>query len=185
MRTDLLLMNTAVEAVPNGLYQSVSVKTDSRGRASIFLVLGSMEKDYGVTVGLTETTLYTFEAEAGEGKDASSIAIVSGDGQRADQYGDIEDPLVVVVRDQRGRRLTNAIVTFVALDGGELEFPEGDEPGGQRIDNGNGLLGNNTVTAKVAVTQPIPSRFRHRVPPVRLVKQKRLLFQSPLGSGSH
>ena len=46
---------------------------------------------------------------------------------------------------------------------------------------GSGGGGGNVVATTTPVTQPIPSPFRHRVPVVRLVTRKRLLFQSPTG----
>ena len=59
--------------------------------------------------------------------------IESGDGQRADEFGLLEDPLVVVVRDQNAvsaLTLGNQ-VRFIARDGGTLVvyLPSGDDPG--------------------------------------------------------
>ena len=107
----------------------IDVETDSSGRAGVYLVLGDTAQDYDATATFgTATAMFTATAE--DAKAASSIGIVSGNGQRSDQYGVVKDPLVVVVRDQRGRRLINTadnpvMVTFNAIDGGELDVPSG------------------------------------------------------------
>ena len=53
----------------------------------------------------------------------------SGDGQRANEFNVIADPLVVTVRDELGQLLVNARVEFLARDGGTLSSPGVEDPG--------------------------------------------------------
>ena len=140
-----LLSDPATPANLEGIQDTTrTVKTDSNGRANIFMEVATSGTP-SVDATFNGQTV-TFEALIGTGATptASSIAIVSGDGQQADQYGIVEDSLVVVVRDQRGRRLQGATVTFLVRDGGELDPPASDEPGAQSTDSG----ANTSSTAK-------------------------------------
>ena len=160
---------------PSDLYDAsppTSVKTNSSGRANIFLVLGATSTDdQGATVTIpaadTSTILAnteTFEATARAATDPASITVVSGDGQRADSDGLIEDPLVVVVKDSRGKRLgsteTNKVaVRFFARDGGTLEEPGDNEPGtvdsdGNDTDTIIDVLTDSDGEASVRYTPP-------------------------------
>ena len=64
--------------------------------------------------------------------DAAFIEKVSGD-QTANQFGFLEAPLVVLVRDQRGQRLSGVTVTFLARDGGKLSDPGGNVQEPQKL----------------------------------------------------
>ena len=126
---------------PSNLYvpgtgDSTGVKTNSSGVANIFWVLGSeADPPQTATANLAGSTAIQanapiFTATFGTTTStANSIVIESGDGQRADKFGLLEDPLVVVVRDQRGQRMNRERVTFLARDGGTLDAPAGDDPG--------------------------------------------------------
>ncbi len=59
----------------------------------------------------------------------SSIVIASGNGQSADQYGIIANPLVVSVRDSAGHLVKGQTVLFIALSGGTLSNSSDEEPG--------------------------------------------------------
>ena len=117
-----------------------NVTTDSEGKANVFLVLGD-SGDQGATAKFTvapRTEMVTFKASIGTAtsKAQSITKVAETDGQSADQYGLLGKPLTVVVRDQGGQRLANTaatpvIVTFVALDGGDLIEPTSTEPGTQ------------------------------------------------------
>ena len=112
---------------------TISVITDSSGLARTYFVTG--DSNDTVTATLTGPDLtQTFTVTVAAATTPASIAIVSGDGQRADADGLIEDPLVVVVKDARRRRLMHStgnpvIVQFLASDGGELTPPTSEEPG--------------------------------------------------------
>ena len=118
---------------------TATVKTDSNGKASVFLVLGAtVGEDYTVTAAHTLSDTKTFTASSFAStvtlKAQSIRKVASTDGQSANQYGELEKPLTVVVRDQGGRRLahtddTSVIVTFVTLNGGDLIAPTTSEPG--------------------------------------------------------
>ena len=118
---------------------TATVKTDSNGKASIFLVLGTdVAADYTVTAAYslfdTKTFTATSFASTVTSKAHSIRKVASTDGQSANQYGELEKPLTVVVRDQGGRRLahtdtTSVIVTFLTLNGGDLITPTDSEPG--------------------------------------------------------
>ena len=122
-----------------------SVKTNSSGEARVFWVLDAADatpptnKSQTATATLTGTSTpfrqanqVEFTATAGTST-ASSIVIEDGDGQRANQYNLIDDPLVVTVRDERGQLFINGKVEFLARDGGTLHRPEGDDPGNEAV----------------------------------------------------
>jgi hypothetical protein len=108
---------------------TATVKTDSNGKASIFLVLGAdAGEDYTVIARYgslnnlfdTQTFTATSLADTVTPKAQSITKVAETDGQSANEYGLLENPLTVVVRDQGGRRLTDTTVRFVALDGRDL-----------------------------------------------------------------
>ena len=112
-----------------------TVRTNSAGVANIFWVLGGTTTEAQSTsaalAGATaiQANAVTFTATFGATiSTPSSIVIESGDGQPANEFGLLEDPLVVVVRDQRGQRMNAATVTFLARDGGTLVPPSVDDP---------------------------------------------------------
>ena len=110
------------------------IQTDSSGQAQVFWVLGA-SGDQTATATLTGTSTPFRQANqveftaTGGTSTASSIVIESGDGQRANKYNLIENPLVVTVRDERGQLFINGNVEFLARDGGTLHPPEDDDPG--------------------------------------------------------
>ena len=115
------------------------VKTDPNGKASIFLVLGATsDEDYTVTAAYgtfdTQTFTATSLADTVTPKAQSITKVAETDGQRANEYGLLKKPLTVVVRDQGGRRLTNTVVRFVALDGGTIDY-ESTDPGNAQTTN--------------------------------------------------
>ena len=110
---------------------TATVTTDSNGKASIFLVLGAdVATDYTVTAAHTLSGTKTFTATSLAStvtSTAQSIRKVAGtDGQSADEYGALEEPLTVVVRDQGGRRLNDQKVEFIPRDGGTISVDEED-----------------------------------------------------------
>ena len=114
------------------------IKTNTSGLANVFWVLGATGPQTATADLAVATDIQAnspiFTATFGTATSTpSSIAIESGDGQHADEFGLLKDPLVVVVRDQRGQRVTEATVRFIARDGGTLDLPSGDadEPGTQ------------------------------------------------------
>ena len=119
-----------------------TVKTNSSGRANIFLVLGANEEqDQGATAsvftGNTGSSV-AFSATAGDPSAPAAISIVSGDGQRV-ANGLVEDPLVVKVVNRQGQRLVHttdneAIVEFLARDGGTLDPNSNNNPILQRVE---------------------------------------------------
>ncbi len=121
------------------------VKTNSQGKANIFWVLNPAATDNtSQTVSATlanasastETNTVMFTATA-LSTNANSISIASGDGQSADGFGVVEDPLVVTVRDERGKLYNNAQVTFFAREGGTISPPSGDDPGDEAVTSGD------------------------------------------------
>ena len=103
------------------------VETDSNGKASVFLVLGTSGAQ-SVTATFDDSTV-TFTALIGETptgttRTPQTIEILPGtDGQRADENGQLEKALIVVVRDQYGDRLPGKTVEFEARDGGTILPP--------------------------------------------------------------
>ena len=128
------------------LVTEAKVKTDSNGKASIFLVLGVLAGEgytvtarYGplVTSFDTQTFTATSLADTVTSKATSITKVAETDGQSADEYGFLKKPLTVVVRDQGRQRLahtngtngTPVIVRFLTLNGGDLTAPADSEPG--------------------------------------------------------
>ena len=120
-----------------------TVKTDSNGKASIFLVLGVLAGEgytvtarYGPLVTSFDTQKFTATslADTVTSKATSITKVAETDGQSADEYGFLKKPLTVVVRDQGRQRLahingTSVIVRFLTLNGGDLTAPADSEPG--------------------------------------------------------
>ena len=111
-----------------------NVTTDSDGKANVFLVLGdTAATQQGATATFTvdsSTETETFYASIGTATSkSSSITRVAGtDGQSTNDYGGLEKPLTVVVRDQGGRRLIDTEVRFVVLNAGTIDY-DSDDPG--------------------------------------------------------
>ena len=109
--------------------------TNRSGLANVFWVLSDADVQSATAklVGAdsdVEANTVTFTATFGTKEStASSIVKESGDGQRANEFNVIEEPLVVTVRDELGQLLVNASVEFLARDGGTLSPPGSDDPG--------------------------------------------------------
>ena len=110
----------------------IIVQTDSRGEAKTYFQLGTAsspptvaETIQTVTVEAGGSSLVvpsSFRFEAGSGERRPILSIFSGDSQRTDENGDLEDPLVVVVR-QDGHLKPNQIVTFRTSKGTIIGHP--------------------------------------------------------------
>ena len=114
-----------------------NVKTDSEGKANVFLELGDVAgTDQGAMATFLTADSVTFNASISTGdRTPQTIEIMSGtDGQRAKQYGVLEKALTVIVRDQYGARLRDAVVEFEARDGGTLSAPMTGDPGNPTTD---------------------------------------------------
>ena len=98
---------------PTGL----GVYTDRNGEAKVYYQLGSADNQM-VTATLTSrfTLIATFNPTIGSGARRPTLSIVSGNNQRTDENGEIEDTLVVVVK-RDGHRLPAHKVVFVARKG--------------------------------------------------------------------
>ena len=126
---------------PSDLYStdfstSGNVKTDSEGKANVFLVLPASptaDADQGATGTFSTADPVTFNASISSGdRTPQTIEIMPGtDGQKANQYGVLEKALTVIVRDQYGDRLPSEVVEFEARDGGTLSEPKSTDPGTQ------------------------------------------------------
>ena len=120
------------DAFPN----TATVTTDSDGKANVFLALDATTTTPSVTATFSGNSV-TFNASRGETpagttRTPQTIEILPGtDGQRADERGQIEKALIVVVRDQYGDRLPSATVEFEERDGGTIlpPSPSKGDPG--------------------------------------------------------
>ena len=144
---------------------TATMETDSSGRASVFLVLGA-SGDQSVTATDGRNTV-TFEASIATGTDARTPhfigKVASTDGQRADEFGVLEDALTVIVRDQLGDLLLGATVEFEARDGGTLSNPDSTKGDPGTVPQGNGvdtdsrrrdIVTNTSGEASVRYTAP-------------------------------
>ena len=95
----------------------LTVYTDSNGEVKTYYQLGDNE-DQKVTAALESRFMVDteFEPEIGTRARRPTLEIVSGNNQTTDSDGELEDPLVVVVR-RDGNRLPGHRVTFVARKG--------------------------------------------------------------------
>ena len=146
---------------PTGL----DVYTDRNGEAKVYYQLGSAD-DQRVTATLTSrfTLMATFNPTIGSGARRPTLSIVSGNNQRTDENGEIEDTLVVVVK-RDGHRLPAHNVVFVARKGVVTEATKGVVTGATSskrvtvMTDGNGEAevmydqdpgsGSDTVTASI------------------------------------
>ena len=97
----------------------IVVQTDSRGEAKTYFQLGTTPVDQSVTVkvgGESPITPSMFTLEIGSTSRRPTLSILSGNNQRTDEHGELENPLVVVVR-QEGHLLPGQLVTFRATRG--------------------------------------------------------------------
>ena len=129
-----------------------TVTTDSNGRASVFLVLGTTD-DASVTTTFSGDTSggVTFTASVGDvatdDRNPTTINILrETDGQRANQYGQLDKPLTVIVRDQYGDRHPGVVVEFEERDGGVVSNPKSTDPGTVPTTTTTPTLGNSDAT---------------------------------------
>ena len=91
--------------------------TNSGGEASVYFELVGATGIVDVEVGVTGTTAdATFQPEVEDTTRRPTLAILSGNNQRTDENGDIDDDLVVVVR-KDGPLFPGESVTFKAKNG--------------------------------------------------------------------
>ena len=108
--TNEILTATSTKPTNPAASVTITVYTDSDGEACVYYQLG--ENDSTVTVSdAQEYTDITFSPEIEAPTKRPTLAILSGNNQRTDSEGDIEDPLVVVVR-RDGNLLPGELVTF-------------------------------------------------------------------------
>lgn len=88
-------------------------ETNGQGIASAAFRVGDLPGDYTVTVSANGLPDVHFDLEAILGEPAT-IEIVSGDGQEGIVDDEIEDPLVVVVKDDKGNLLPQIEIEFDA-----------------------------------------------------------------------
>lgn len=104
---------TATRPMPAG---DILVQTDSSGEAKTYFQLGTTttETSQTVTVMAGGSSLIVppnFRFTAGAGTRRPTLFILSGNNQRTDENGDIEDPLIVIVR-RDGNLIPDEQVTF-------------------------------------------------------------------------
>jgi hypothetical protein len=100
--------------------EDIVVQTDSRGEAKTYFRLGSEVGTQTVTLtagGYSPSSpgRFSFEAVAATGR-GPTLSILSGNNQRTDADGDISEPLVVVVRQDKALKF-NEEVTFYTTKG--------------------------------------------------------------------
>ena len=153
--------------------EDIVVQTNSRGEASTYFQLGTTVTETSQTVtvmaggaGLIVPPNFRFDVESGERR--PTLSILSGNNQTTDENGDIDDPLVVVVR-QDGRLKPGELVTFHTSKGtliGRNEADDGDVTDKRvyGMTDGRGRAeveyfqdpgeGSDTVTATISGTDP-------------------------------
>ncbi len=109
-------------ATTNGSVSTATVKTDTEGKASVTWTLGltiGIQKLTASATGITGSSV-TFSATGTAVPAATTIEIESGDGQIVAIGNDLTNPIVVIVKDQKGVAFKGAEVTFTASDGGSV-----------------------------------------------------------------
>ena len=150
----------------NSFPNPATMETDSNGRASVFLVLDDTTDTPRVTA-THDTYSVSFEASRSTGTEQRTPhfigKVAATDGQRADEFGVLEDALTVIVRDQLGDLLPDATVEFEARDGGTLSPPEltkgdpGTVPSANGVDTDSrrrDIVTNTSGEASVRYTAP-------------------------------
>ena len=98
----------------------LDVYTDRNGEVKVYCQLGSetTEADQVITATLTSRFIVSkmFNPTLGTATKRPTLDKLSGDNQRTDQHGDVDEPLVVIVR-RDGNRLPGHNVLFVAGKG--------------------------------------------------------------------
>ena len=113
----------------------IAVQTDSSGEASTYFQLGTTETQTSQTVtvmaaGSELIVPPNFRFDAVSSEKRPTLHILSGNNQTTDSDGDIEDPLIVVVR-QDGKIKRDELVTFHTVKGtliGENDKGEEGDP---------------------------------------------------------
>ncbi|MYC40912.1 MAG: hypothetical protein F4X55_07905, partial [Candidatus Dadabacteria bacterium] len=128
-----------IPSIPQTMYtfdpstpQTITVETNNSGVAETYYQLGSsagMETITAAAAGVTRSDLLTATAESITS--VPNIEIVSGNNQRTDKSGDLENSLVVKVT-RRGQRISGTEVTFTANRGILTNTP----PSGTDTDTG-------------------------------------------------
>ena len=144
-RTEFTRVATSTRPPPAG---GIVVQTDSKGEARTYFQLGtainpqspsSTETSQTVTVTaggsmLIDPPNFRFDADSGERR--PTLSILSGNNQTTDENGDIEDPLVVVVR-KDGNLLPDEQVTFRASKGTLIGYTEDSTDDPTNTENGS------------------------------------------------
>ena len=132
-------LTTVATSTTPGPATAIFVRTDSSGKAQAYFQLGSNIGSQRVTITLPSVsdpedpnpfadTFFRATAADVDSKDAATITIVDGDGQRADVDELLDEPLVVLVKDVGSRIVAGARVTFTT-NSGSLVAPERGDPG--------------------------------------------------------
>ena len=164
-------LRTATPTKPGESENSIIVYTDSRGEAYVYYQFES--NDAGLvpvvaTVSATRPTTATFEPEVDDATRRPTLSILSGNNQRTDEDGELEDPLVVVVR-RDGNLKPGEEVTFRTSKGTLIgrNSDNSDDSTSKRVygttdASGEAEVtyyqeagsGNDTVTATINGTNP-------------------------------
>src|SRR3954454_11788799 len=138
-----------------GTVSEESTVTGDNGQTGVTRILGPTAGDQqtvataGQLVGSPVT--FTHHATAGN---ASSVTIVSGDGQEAPAGSKLPQPLVVRVLDQDGNPIPNRAVSWVVGDGGGAANPPSSNTNGDGQASTEWTLGSapgaNTLNAVVS-----------------------------------
>ena len=126
LASTLTPFTTVATATRPGENDVIFVQTDSRGEARTYFRLAGSGEDQSVSVtagGSTPITPQNFTFTAGSGTRRPILSILSGNNQRTNSDGDIEDPLVVVVR-RDGNLQPGHKVTFRTSKGTILGYTE-------------------------------------------------------------
>ena len=128
---------TSTYPIPVVLGGDMLVQTNSSGVAEVYLTLGTPGTGYEVYVDAeldtinnanapaTVSLLSMFRHEIQSDVRIPTIEIVSGNNQRADANGDIDNPLVVVVRESR-QRIQGESVDFTTNKGFFQQWTDAD-----------------------------------------------------------
>ena len=139
----------------------ILVQTDPRGEAKTYFQLGTQtSQSVTVTVGgVTPIVPRNFRFTAGSGERRPTLSILSGNNQRTDSEGDIEDPLIVVVR-KDGNLQPDEGVTFRTVKGTLVDSNGADAKRATETTDGSGRAqvtyyqdtgeGSDTVTATIS-----------------------------------
>ena len=141
----------------DGTVSAAAVSTDAEGRASTTLTLGPIPGTNTVRAAVEGLDPVIFRATGLAVP--RTLAKVSGDEQQAAAGAQLEEPLVVSVRDQNGSALPGAAVNFAVLgDGGTLSAASDTTGADGRASTTltlGPIPGTNTVRAEVPGLEPV------------------------------